>query len=89
MFGKSKMIQDDQVGPKTIELAENDVAIILRGDGRSETVCTLKGKHELTLQEEVIIGLGGLLQNAKFVESIRTFFFDTMQKMITKQGNNI
>lgn len=72
-------------GPQTVELARNDVAIVLRGDGRCETICTLKGKHTLTPQEEIIIGLGGLLQQEIFVTSIRDHFYKTMQNMLTSK----
>lgn len=80
---KHRKAQEPQGEPQTIQLDVSDVALVLRGDGRCETICTLKGKHSLTAQEEIIIGLGGLMQQEKFVSSIREHFFSTMQKMLS------
>lgn len=71
--------------PQTIVLEKDDVAIVLRSSGKCETVCTLKGKHSLTPQEELIIGLGGLLQNEKFCTSVREHFMTTMQNMLSSR----
>jgi hypothetical protein len=73
---------------QTIKLGKSDVAIILRGTGRSETICTLKGKHTLTPQEEIIMGLGALLQQGKFVDSIREYFMINMQNMLSSNMAN-
>lgn len=69
--------------PQTIELGVDDVALVIRGDGRSETICTLKGKHTLTPQEEIIMALGALLQQKKFCDGLRDYFFTTMQNMLS------
>jgi hypothetical protein len=82
MLRKKKDENQPKVSKK-IELAENDVAIVLRADSRSETICTLHGKHTLTPQEEIVIALGGLLQQGKFVDSLREYFYSTMQNMLT------
>ena len=43
MFNKKKSVKE--VGKKQIiDLGPDDCALILRGTGKSETVCTLKGK---------------------------------------------
>lgn len=83
LFKKKEEAPDGEI--KTITLQPNDVAIILRGDGRSETICTLKGKHTLTLQEEVIMALGALLQQKKFVSTLREYFYTTMQNMLSSK----
>lgn len=70
---------------QTIELGPDDVALVIRGNGRSETICTLKGKHTLTPQEEIIVALGGLLQQEKFVNSLRDHFYTTMQNMLSSK----
>jgi hypothetical protein len=70
---------------QTIQLGKSDVALVLRGDGRSETICTLKGKHTLTPQEEIIMALGGLLQQSTFVDGLREHFYTTMQNMLTSK----
>lgn len=77
--------KDVEGEPQVIELAKDDVALVLRGDGRCETICTLKGKHTLTPQEEIIIGLAGLLQQQIFSESVREHFYTTMQKMLSNK----
>jgi len=83
MFKKKKIEETGKA--QTIKLGPDDCALILRGTGKSETVCTLKGKHNLTTQEEVVISLGGLLQNEKFVESIIGHFHVNMMKMINNK----
>jgi len=88
-FLKKKQNKEDDIVSKevkqTIELARDDVALVLRGNGKCETICTLKGKHTLTPQEEVVMGLGGLLQHGKFVDSIREHFMTTMQNMLSSK----
>jgi hypothetical protein len=86
MFNKKVKEEEIVQGePQTIELNKDDVALVLRADGKCETICTLKGKHSLSPQEELIIGLGGLLQNEKFCNSVREHFLTTMQKMINQK----
>ena len=85
MFGKKKEEKVSNEKPKSIELFKDDVALILRKDGKCETICTLKGKHSLRPQEELIIGLGGLMQKEKFVNSVREHFMTTMQQMINSK----
>lgn len=82
-FKKSEPVVEAE--PQTITLEKDDVAIVLRSSGKCETVCTLKGKHSLTPQEELIIGLGGLLQNEKFCTSVREHFMTTMQNMLSSR----
>lgn len=85
---KKKKKEADNAPTQVIELNSNDVAIVLRGNGTCETICTLKGKHALTEQEEIVIGLGGLLQLPKFVESIKQYFFTNMQNMLSAKMQN-
>ena len=88
IFKRKKDREDDVVSKEAtqkFELTRDDVAIILRVNGKCETVCSLKGKHTLTPQEEVIMGLGGLLQHEKFVASIREHFMISMQNMLSSK----
>lgn len=81
---KEKKVKGSQI----VELGPDDCCLVLRGTGKSETICTLKGKHNLTKPEEVIISLGGLLQNEKFVESVIDHFHVNMMKMINNKTAN-
>lgn len=83
LFGKKEQVIEGE--PQTITLEKDDVAIVLRSSGKCETICTLKGKHSLTPQEELIIGLGSLIQNEKFCTSVREHFMTTMQNMLSSR----
>lgn len=84
-FKKKNKTEKVDGEPQVIELGPSDVALVIRGDGRSETICTLKGKHTLTPQEEIIMALGGLLQQKVFVDGLRDHFFTTMQNMLSSK----
>ena len=80
---KSKSKNNDSNSEQIIKLDKDDVALVLRANGKCETICTLKGKHTLSPQEELIIGLGGLMQQSIFVNSVRDHFMTSMQKMLS------
>lgn len=82
---KKKESAPVEAEPQSIELGANDVALVLRADGKCETICTLKGKHTLSPQEELILGLAGLIQQPKFTQSVREHFLITMQHMISSK----
>ena len=86
MFKKKKEVEEVDPGKtQSVELGINDVALVLRENGKCETICTLKGKHTLSPQEEVVIGLGSLLQQEVFVNSVRDHFMTTMQNMLSSK----
>lgn len=82
---RKKKEKEKEGDVQIIKLEKNDVALVLRGSGKSETICTLKGKHTLTPQEEIIIALGGLLQQSTFVNTLRDYFYTQMQHMLSSK----
>lgn len=80
---KKKIAKEAPEVTQTIELKKNDVAIVLRANGSSETFCKFNDKNTLTPQDEVILAIGGLLQHGKWVDTFREYFMVNMQNMLS------